>query len=57
MQHRDLRARFGEAMRRFESEEPAADDDDARTRGFGNGLDVLDVAEGEDARQIHPRKV
>ncbi len=44
-------------MRRFEPEEPAADDDDAHTCGLGDGLDVVDVAEGEDPRQIHSRDV
>jgi hypothetical protein len=57
MQHRDPRARFGEAMRRFEPEEPAADDDDALTCGLSDGLDVVDVAKGEDSRQIHSRDV
>ena len=55
MEHGHARARLGEAIGGLEAEQPAADDDDARTGGAGrrDGVDVVDVAEGEHARQIH----
>ncbi len=52
MDHRDVRARFGESMGGLEPEQPAADHDDACTRGLDDRLDVIDITEGEDARQI-----
>src|SRR6516165_12733670 len=53
MEDGDVGARLGESIGGFETEEPAADDDDARTRRFRDGVDVVDVAEGEHARQVH----
>src|SRR5207245_10538079 len=53
MEDGDVGARLGESIGGLETEETAADDDDARTRRFRDGVDVVDVAEGEHARQVH----
>src|SRR5262245_22672948 len=53
MENGDVGARRGETVGGFEAEKAAADDDDARTRGVRDGVDVVDVAEGEHARRIH----
>jgi hypothetical protein len=53
MQDRDLRMRFGESVSSFEPEKAAADDDDWSTGSFGDGVYIVDVAERENARQIH----
>src|SRR5262249_58349076 len=53
MEHGDVGARLGESIGGLETEEAATDDDDARTRRFRDGVDVVDVAEGEHARQVH----
>ena len=53
MEDGDVGARLGESIGGLETEETAADNDDARTRRFRDGVDVVDVAEGEHARQVH----
>ena len=51
----DAGARLGQPIGRLEPEKAAADDDHAPARGFArrDGVDVVDVAKGEDARQFH----
>ena len=52
MEEGDAGAGLGEAVGGFEAEQPAADHHHARAGGFGcrDGVDVVDVAEGENAR-------
>ena len=54
MQHGDVHAARLEAGRRLEPEQAAADDDrlGARLRGEQHGVDVVEIAIGEDARQV-----
>src|SRR4030095_9996872 len=53
MQHGDLDARFREPVGGLKPEQTAADDDGPRTGSFSDGVHVVDVAERENARQIH----
>src|SRR5208337_5165736 len=54
----DLRASCSSAclrepISRLEAEQAAADDNDVRAALCSNSVDVIDISEGEDARQVH----
>ncbi len=53
MEHGHLCARLGEPVGRFQAKQSAADDDHPRALLARDGVDVLDVPEGEDTRQVH----
>ena len=59
MEEGDAGAGLGEAVGGFEAEQPAADHHDPGAGGLGrrDGVDVVDVTEGEHARQIDPGNV
>ena len=59
MEEGDAGTGLGQAVGRFEAEQPAADHHHPSARGLGrgDGVHVVDVTEGEHARQIHPGNV